>query len=158
MESNLYNIFSEIDIRVGKIVKVQEFPEAKNPSYKLDIDFSDELGIMKSSAQITNYKIEDLTGHFENPIKILTLLIKKNCAVKFLAILFSQMSKNDIDVISQNLAEQITNTGLKIKISKQELIMGKIILDGRDAIKIIIIVPVYVKKNAEKIYRQILKI
>tara|TARA_B110000263_G_C14868342_1_gene311846 strand:- start:30 stop:452 length:423 start_codon:yes stop_codon:yes gene_type:complete len=105
-----------------------------------------------------NFKIEDLTGHFENPIKILTLLIKKNCAVKFLAILFSQMSKNDIDVISQNLAEQITNTGLKIKISKQELIMGKIILDGRDAIKIIIIVPVYVKKNAEKIYRQILKI
>ena len=62
MESNLYNIFSEIDIRVGKIVKVQEFPEAKSPSYKLDIDFSDELGIMKSSAQITNYKIEDLTG------------------------------------------------------------------------------------------------
>ena len=105
-----------------------------------------------------NFKIEDLTGHFENPIKILTLLIKKNCAVKFLAILFSQMSKNDIDVISQNLEEQITNTGLKIKISKQELIMGKIILDGRDAIKIIIIVPVYVKKNAEKIYRQILKI
>ena len=105
-----------------------------------------------------NFKIEDLTGHFENPIKILTLLIKKNCAVKFLAILFSQMSKNDIDVISQNLEEQITNTGLKIKISKQELIMGKIILDGSDAIKIKIIVPVYVKKNAEKIYRQILKI
>ena len=49
-------------MRVGKIVKVQEFPEAKNPSYKLDIDFSDELEIMKSNAQITNYKIKNLTG------------------------------------------------------------------------------------------------
>ena len=62
MESNLYNKFAEIDIWVGRIIEAQEFPEATNPSYKLNIDFGDELGIMKSSAQITNYKIDNLAG------------------------------------------------------------------------------------------------
>ena len=38
MESNLYNKFAEIDIRVGRIIEAQEFPEATSPSYKLNID------------------------------------------------------------------------------------------------------------------------
>jgi tRNA-binding protein len=62
MDSNLYNKFTEIDIRVGKIIKAEKFPEAQNASYKLIIDFGDELGTMKSSAQITNYMIDELNN------------------------------------------------------------------------------------------------
>ena len=54
--------FSKIEMRVGTVVKAEEFPEAKKPAYKLQIDFG-ELGMRKTSAQITNlYNLEDLPG------------------------------------------------------------------------------------------------
>ncbi|WP_375579679.1 tRNA-binding protein [Marivirga tractuosa] len=54
--------FSKIEMRVGTVVKAEEFPEAKKPAYKLQIDFG-ELGMRKTSAQITNlYNLEELPG------------------------------------------------------------------------------------------------
>lgn len=58
-----YNDFSKIDIRVGKIIKVEEFPKARQKAYKLWIDFGEEIGLKRSSAQIAdNYLKEDLIG------------------------------------------------------------------------------------------------
>ena len=55
--------FNKIDIRVGKVIKVEDFPEAKNPAYKLEIDLGSEIGIKKSCAQLVrNYRKEDLKG------------------------------------------------------------------------------------------------
>ena len=53
--------FQKLDIRVGKIVEVEDFPEAKKPAYKLKIDFGKEIGIKNSSAQLAkNYKKNEL--------------------------------------------------------------------------------------------------
>jgi tRNA-binding protein len=55
--------FSKIEIRVGTIITVEDFPKARNPAYKLQVDFGQEIGIKKSSARITDiYHKEDLLG------------------------------------------------------------------------------------------------
>ena len=54
--------FNSLDIRVGEIINVDDFPEAINPSYVIEINFGKEIGIKKTSAQITNYTKESLTG------------------------------------------------------------------------------------------------
>src|SRR5919109_3780908 len=49
-------------MRVGRVVGVEEFPEARKPAWKLTIDFGSELGVKRSSAQITNYARDELEG------------------------------------------------------------------------------------------------
>ena len=54
--------FAAVDMRVGRVLEVMEFPEARVPAWKLQIDFGPEIGVKRSSAQITNYAREDLEG------------------------------------------------------------------------------------------------
>jgi tRNA-binding protein len=54
--------FLQIDMRVGRVLSVEDFPEARNPAWKLAIDFGPEVGVKRSSAQITHYTREELEG------------------------------------------------------------------------------------------------
>jgi tRNA-binding protein len=54
--------FQKLDMRVGRVLDVEEFPEARVPAWKLTVDFGPEVGTKRSSAQITHYPAESLVG------------------------------------------------------------------------------------------------
>ena len=55
----VYDDFAKIDVRVGTIIEVNDFPKARKPAYQLKVDFGEEIGIKRSSAQITNHYTKD---------------------------------------------------------------------------------------------------
>ena len=63
MDTINWSDFEKIELRVGTVIEVEDFPEARKPAYRLKIDFGDEIGMRKSSAQITDiYQKQDLLG------------------------------------------------------------------------------------------------
>lgn len=63
METITWDEFQKVQLRVGTVVEVEDFPEARKPAYRLKVDFGGDLGVKKSSAQITElYSKEDLLG------------------------------------------------------------------------------------------------
>lgn len=57
-----FDHFMAVDMRVGRVTGVEDFPEARKPAWKLTIDFGPDVGVKRSSAQIKNYEREELEG------------------------------------------------------------------------------------------------
>ena len=62
MNSENFTLFSKLDIRVGKIIDAEIFKQAIKPAYILTIDFGQDIGLKKTSAQITNYELQSLSN------------------------------------------------------------------------------------------------
>ena len=106
-----WNDFEKIDIRVGTIVNAKEFPKARKPSYQLTIDFGPEIGIKRSSAQITKfYTPEYLTG--QQVIAVINFPAKQIANFTSECLVLGVYDENN-DVVLLQPQQKISN-GLKI--------------------------------------------
>ena len=105
----------------------------------------------------SEFQIEQVTGHFNNPILLISSKLKKKSAEGFVSLFFSKMKKDEFQEIFDYIEDYVTSSGLSLRISKQKLISGILEISKEDTIKINISTPVYVKNETKKIYQELMK-
>ena len=104
-----------------------------------------------------DFQIEQIPGHFNNPILLISVQLKKKPALNFISLFFSKMKKDEFQEIFDDVEDFVTSSGLSLRISKQKLISGILTLSKEDTIKINISTPVYVKNETKKIYQELMQ-
>ena len=105
-----------------------------------------------------NFQVEQVLGHFNNPIFIISSKLKKKNAQDFIKLFFSKIKKSDFQDIFDNVEDYVTSSGMNLRISKQKLFSEILTISKEDTIKININTPVYVKNETKKIYQELMKI
>ena len=83
-----------------------------------------------------DFQIEQVPGHFNNPILLISSKLKKKNAENFIKVFFSKMKKDDFEEVFENVEDYVTSSGLNLRISKQKLVSGNLTMSKEDAIKI----------------------
>ena len=104
-----------------------------------------------------NFQIEEIPGHFNNPILLISSKLKKKSAENFVKVFFSKIKKTDYQEIFDNVEDYVISSGLSLRVSKQKLISEVLTISKEDSIKININTPVYVKNETKKIYQELMK-
>tara|TARA_Y100000590_G_scaffold280371_1_gene314961 strand:- start:696 stop:1112 length:417 start_codon:yes stop_codon:yes gene_type:complete len=105
-----------------------------------------------------DFQIQQIPGHFNNPILLISSSLKKKVAETFIKKFFSMMEKNEYKEIFNNVEDFVSSSGLNLRISKQKILSEIISLSKEDAIKININTPVYVKNQIKKTYQELIEI
>ena len=104
-----------------------------------------------------DFQIEQIPGHFNNPILLVSSKLKRKPAQNFVSLFFSKMKRDEFQEIFDDVEDFITSSGLNLRISKQKLVSGILTISKEDTIKINISTPVYVKNHTKKIYQELMK-
>ena len=103
------------------------------------------------------FSVQNLTGHFDNPITMLNVKLTKNDANNFIERFIEKIPKDELEIIIEDLDELISSAGLHLRFDKQEFVKGKLSLQERNAIKVKIYTPVYNKKETAESYLALLE-
>lgn len=103
------------------------------------------------------FSIQNLTGHYDNPITLLNVKLTKNDANNFIEKFIEKIPKDELDIIIEDLDELISSAGLHLRFDKQEFVRGKLSLQEKNAIKVKIYTPVYNKKETAESYLALLE-
>ena len=105
----------------------------------------------------SNFQVEQVLGHFNNPITLISSKLKRKTAQDFVSLFFSKMKKEEFDDVFNYVEDYVTSSGLSLRISKQKLMSGVLEISKEDTIKINISTPDYVKNETKKIYQDLMK-
>ncbi len=105
-----------------------------------------------------DFNIQNLTGHFDNPITTLHAKITKKDARNFVEKLVSDLPKDQQHELLENLEDRIHNSAFHLRLDKQKLVVGQLDLRDKDPVKVKIFTPIYNKKDTTKIYSELLKV
>ena len=104
-----------------------------------------------------DFQVEQVLGHFNNPITLISSKLKRKTAQDFVSLFFSKMKKEEFDDVFNYVEDYVTSSGLSLRISKQKLMSGSLEISKEDTIKINISTPVYVKNETKKIYQDLMR-
>ena len=133
------------------VAKIGMILHATEDYRKISDILYDMFGIEKDEISLGK-----LSGHFGNPILMLSVEIKKKYAEGFLKKMISLISKTQMANIVGNLEYRINDATLYLRFSKQKFVEKTLILEEKDPIRISIYTPVYVKKELNSTYRKLL--
>ncbi|HXG74011.1 MAG TPA: RNA-binding domain-containing protein [Candidatus Nitrosotenuis sp.] len=102
------------------------------------------------------FTVQNLQGHYENPIILLLCKLKKKKARDFVTKLVKDIPKEDMSLIIEDLKNRCDESALHLRISKQQLVLGRIIPADEDPVKLKIYTPIYTQKDLIKTYTEIL--
>ena len=105
----------------------------------------------------SEFEVEEVSGHFNNPILLISSKLKRKTAQNFVSLFFSKMKKEEFEDVFNYVEDYVTSSGLNLRISKQKLMSGILALSREDTIKINISTPVYVKNETKKIYQELMR-
>lgn len=100
--------------------------------------------------------IQNLKGHFDNPITLLNIKLSKKKAENFVKKLAEGLPQDQLNEIIDNIEARTVESTLHVRLAKQKLVQGKLELDEKDPVKVKIITPIYNKKEVQKIFADIL--
>ncbi len=132
-------------------VEIQVIIHATEDAQKIFDSFTEMFDLEKD-----DFTIQNLQGHYENPIALIHSKIKKKKATHFVKTMISNIPKKEITEIIDDLENRCDGSGLYMRISKQSLIQGKVEPADQDPIKLKIYTPIYTQKDLIKTYSEIL--
>lgn len=104
------------------------------------------------------FNIQNLKGHFDNPITMLQTKLTKKDAKSFVEKLVSDLPKDQQRELLESLEERIHNSAFHLRLNKQKLVAGQLDLRDKDPVKVKIFTPIYNKKDTTKIYSELFKV
>lgn len=134
-------------------IKIETIVHATEDAEKIFESLDAILGVRKDQ-----FSLNSATGHFENPIEIATAKFRKKDAKEIIKRLIDKIPREQLEDFREDIEQHVHDSTLFLRISKQDLVLGRVVLKETDSVKFKITTPVFNKKETVKVFSELLGI